>query len=164
MKAAEIRELGVDELRAREKRSRRSAVPAADPEVDGAARGAGQGAELRRDLARIKTILREKQEVVQLEGQISHRDRQFERVFPHAQSFEHGPQVGLPDERRERMKHPRAIGRQAIGQLQEEIPAVGRVAAVGDGRGVFTEEYRRGVVIAGEHEMLGTRRLAAAAQ
>jgi large subunit ribosomal protein L16 len=43
MKAAELRDLGVDELGVRERDLDRPAVPDADPEVDGAARGAREG-------------------------------------------------------------------------------------------------------------------------
>ena len=45
MKAAELRDLGADELGAQGARAGRSAVPDADSEVDGAARGAGQDAD-----------------------------------------------------------------------------------------------------------------------
>ena len=44
MKAAELRDLGADELGAQGARLDRPAVPDAHPEVDGAARGAGQDA------------------------------------------------------------------------------------------------------------------------
>ena len=44
MKAAELRDLGADELGAKERELDRPAVPDADPEVDGTARGAGQDA------------------------------------------------------------------------------------------------------------------------
>ena len=44
MKAAELRDLGADELGAQGARADRPAVPDAHPEVDGAARGAGQDA------------------------------------------------------------------------------------------------------------------------
>jgi ribosomal protein L29 len=61
MKVAEVRDLQVDELRQREKDLDDPAVPAANPEVDGAARGGAQAQALRRDLARVKTVLREKE-------------------------------------------------------------------------------------------------------
>ena len=44
MKAAELRDLGADELGARERELHRPAVPDADPEVDGPARSAGKDA------------------------------------------------------------------------------------------------------------------------
>jgi ribosomal protein L29 len=61
MKAAEIRELSTDELQGSGKRAGRSAVPAAHSEVDGdSSRRRAKVVTLRRDLARIKTILRER--------------------------------------------------------------------------------------------------------
>ncbi len=63
MKAAEIRELGVDELHAREKDLDDQLFRLRIQKSMGQLEKPGKVADLRRDLARIKTILREKQEV-----------------------------------------------------------------------------------------------------
>jgi large subunit ribosomal protein L29 len=63
MKAADIRELGVDELHAREKDLDDQLFRLRIQKSMGQLEKPGKVADLRRDLARIKTILREKQEV-----------------------------------------------------------------------------------------------------
>jgi large subunit ribosomal protein L29 len=63
MKAAEIRELGVDELHAREKDIDDQLFRLRIQKSMGQLEKPGKVADVRRDLARIKTILREKQEV-----------------------------------------------------------------------------------------------------
>ena len=57
MKAAELRDLGADELGAKERELDRPAVPDADPEVDGPARGAGQDANGAPRSRAVKTVL-----------------------------------------------------------------------------------------------------------
>ena len=61
MKTAEIRELGVDELKTKEREPGTTAVPSAHPEVDGQLEAPAKVRDVRRELARVKTILREKQ-------------------------------------------------------------------------------------------------------
>jgi large subunit ribosomal protein L29 len=63
MKAADIRELGVDELHAREKDLDDQLFRLRIQKSMGQLEKPGKVADVRRDLARIKTILREKQEV-----------------------------------------------------------------------------------------------------
>jgi large subunit ribosomal protein L29 len=63
MKAADIRELGVDELHAREKDLDDQLFRLRIQKSMGQLDKPGKVADVRRDLARIKTILREKQEV-----------------------------------------------------------------------------------------------------
>ena len=61
MKAAELRDLGVDELRRAGARARRSAVPACGSRSRwGSSRRRTRCATVRRDLARVKTVLRQK--------------------------------------------------------------------------------------------------------
>jgi large subunit ribosomal protein L29 len=62
MKAAEIRELGVDELHARENDLDDQLFRLRIQKSMGQLEKPGKVADVRRDLARIKTILREKQE------------------------------------------------------------------------------------------------------
>ena len=62
MKAAEIRELGVDELRAREKELDDQLFRLRIQKSMGQLEAPAKVRDLRRDLARIKTILREKQQ------------------------------------------------------------------------------------------------------
>jgi large subunit ribosomal protein L29 len=61
MKTAEIRELGVDELRSREKELDDRIFRLRIQKSMGQLEAPAQVRELRRDLAKIKTILREKQ-------------------------------------------------------------------------------------------------------
>jgi large subunit ribosomal protein L29 len=61
MKTAEIRELGVDELRSREKELDDQIFRLRIQKSMGQLEAPAQVRELRRDLAKIKTILREKQ-------------------------------------------------------------------------------------------------------
>jgi large subunit ribosomal protein L29 len=61
MKTAEIRELGVDELRSREKELDDKIFRLRIQKSMGQLEAPAQVRELRRDLAKIKTILREKQ-------------------------------------------------------------------------------------------------------
>jgi len=63
MKTAEIRELGVDELRTREKELDDQIFRLRIQKSMGQLEAPGKVRDLRRDLAKIKTILREKQEV-----------------------------------------------------------------------------------------------------
>ena len=63
MKTAEIRELGVDELRTREKELDDQIFRLRIQKSMGQLEAPGKVLDLRRDLAKIKTILREKQEV-----------------------------------------------------------------------------------------------------
>jgi large subunit ribosomal protein L29 len=63
MKAADIRELGVDELQARVKDLDDQLFRLRIQKSMGQLEKPGKVADVRRDLARIKTILREKQEV-----------------------------------------------------------------------------------------------------
>jgi large subunit ribosomal protein L29 len=62
MKAADIRELGVDELHARESDLDDQLFRLRIQKSMGQLEKPGKVADVRRDLARIKTILREKQE------------------------------------------------------------------------------------------------------
>ena len=64
MKVAEIRELGVDELRAREKDLDDQIFRLRIQKSMGQLEAPARVRELRRDLAKVKTILREKQPVV----------------------------------------------------------------------------------------------------
>jgi large subunit ribosomal protein L29 len=63
VKAGEIRELGLDELRTREKELDDQIFRLRIQKSMGQLEAPARVRELRRDLARIKTILREKQEV-----------------------------------------------------------------------------------------------------
>jgi large subunit ribosomal protein L29 len=63
MKTAEIRELGVDELRTREKELDDQIFRLRIQKSMGQLEAPGKVRDLRRDLAKIKTILREKREV-----------------------------------------------------------------------------------------------------
>jgi large subunit ribosomal protein L29 len=63
MKVEEIREFGVEELRTREKELDDQLFRLRIQKSMGQLEKPGKVADLRRDLARIKTILREKQEV-----------------------------------------------------------------------------------------------------
>ena len=64
MKPAEVRELGVDELRTREKELDDEIFRLRIQKSMGQLEAPARVRELRRDLARIKTVLREKQQEV----------------------------------------------------------------------------------------------------